>query len=623
MWVSRKDSWHSEIKPLEKFLAERIIQRCDYEEYISKKHRTTNGYVQLKELIKFCELSFKRNRTIKSLEVLIEESRSKSIKQNIVDDFIISNYFKDLKEYVQKIDLADLKISNTDAINLGGIKKLLHDLQKFEAQIEKYYFSSLKQEINLINFDEEEKIHRYTSQISILVDLLIPFLIFNGYSISSLNEVLRKWLGKPYRVTASRLLNFFNFQKKTFEFLIRINGKTSELDDFILILKDTVSDFEIKKASKIDNNFTRRYSIPKTVEFVSYKFDCFDPNAHIRDQYDQIIKLMVTHKERESLAMFNNHFENCFWSNTNNRKRYYHKASVIGDPISIQERRSTLRKSLVYLSNTSTKFEFNFNSNIPITNDEQVQKALYYYNLALKSKSIENSFSLLWTSLETILPYRIYGSDIECIKHVTAKTLAMGSLCRDVGAFVTRFKTLNKQNDSFLDSISFQSDIKSYSNQGVKEWYNWLTDENSCKLKSTTTSECSILLGFEHYSLSKPLIEDDLNFLKNRILSSKESIEFQLQRIYLHRNQIVHAGHLVNEYTNLWLHLEWYVGKLLYYSIFKLQIDSNGLALENIFREIEADFDYLMSYVERNPKKKIKDSKRVIDTLLEYNWQAY
>src|SRR5690606_41006464 len=106
-----------------------------------------------------------------------------------------------------------------------------------------------------------------------------------------------------------------------------------------------------------------------------------------------------------------------------------------------------------------------------------------------------------------------------------------------------------------------------------------------------------------------------LKFILDRINSSKESIEYQLQRIYLHRNQIVHSGDYINEYTNLWIHLEWYVGKLLYIIVKENEISNNFETIESLFLDIESQFDFIISYLEKNSSKSIKDSKRILESL--------
>ena len=100
MWVTRHSKWNYKSTKLEKFLVEKIIQRCDYDETISKKHRTINGFTQLIELIRLAELSKRRIRTLRSLSITIKESKSLFIKQNIVNDCIINKYFVDLKNFI-------------------------------------------------------------------------------------------------------------------------------------------------------------------------------------------------------------------------------------------------------------------------------------------------------------------------------------------------------------------------------------------------------------------------------------------------------------------------------------------------------------------------------------------
>lgn len=51
MWVSKTEKWSPKASHLEKFAVERIIQRSDCNESISNRHRSSNGYTQLKELI--------------------------------------------------------------------------------------------------------------------------------------------------------------------------------------------------------------------------------------------------------------------------------------------------------------------------------------------------------------------------------------------------------------------------------------------------------------------------------------------------------------------------------------------------------------------------------------------
>src|SRR5690242_10423653 len=145
MWVIRKDFWHKDITDIEKFLAERFIQRCDFGESISKKHRTINGYTQLKELVKLCELSSNRIRTNRTLASILIEAKSNIIKQNIYNDRIINLYFSDLRDYIITFDVKKIN-SGTSTKDISEINILLHQLKIFEVQLEKHYYNLLKRE---------------------------------------------------------------------------------------------------------------------------------------------------------------------------------------------------------------------------------------------------------------------------------------------------------------------------------------------------------------------------------------------------------------------------------------------------------------------------------------------
>ena len=72
----------------------------------------------------------------------------------------------------------------------------------------------------------------------------------------------------------------------------------------------------------------------------------------------------------------------------------------------------------------------------------------------------------------------------------------------------------------------------------------------------------------------------------------------------------------------MWLHLEWYVGKILYYSLLKSELSEKPQSIEYIFRELESDYDYITSYIEKNKNKNPKNSERIMISLLELHWQA-
>lgn len=170
----------------------------------------------------------------------------------------------------------------------------------------------------------------------------------------------------------------------------------------------------------------------------------------------------------------------------------------------------------------------------------------------------------------------------------------------------------------------FQSKADIVTSEGLLEWYHWLMNECSSEIFKVIKAK-SELLAYEYTALARNLSEGRTSYLFQRIEGSKNSIIYQLQRIYSHRNKIVHSGDMINEYSNLWAHLEWYVGKLLAYFETELvyKKENSSESLVDIFLPLDADYSYLITYLEKNEAKQISEMpKRIVDLLFKYPWQA-
>lgn len=623
MWVNKADNWSKDLTPLEKFMMERIIQRCDLNESISNKHKTSSGYTQVKELVSLCNLAITRSRTIRTVKVLIEESRHSLISQNICNDTIVDEYFSDLKAFILTYDSSKLTVDSNQP-NLVELNALIHRLKIFESQLDRGYFHCLRKEFHKIDYSEKERIERNAARIARLVDILIPFLVFQGYAVSSLSEVLKTWVERKYKTTARRLFYFFNMRYRTYEYLIAVEpGTAHEYRDIIPLIEEdqnveivTGIVKELKKGKKELKLFG------DDDEVILYVHSDLDPHIHFRTIYDRLLKRLIQKRERQSLTLFNNFLKRCYWR-VPKPKKEYHFVELANDPINVNSRGRTLRDTLI---NCSDDFEYSFEemTSVPIPKNDQISNALYYYNLALGSKSIENSLSLLWTSLESLLPFRSFFSDIECVQDFVSRALALGAVSRDIHGFGKRMAAVNDTNGNVFASIGCDTISKGFTKKGLIDWYRWIIDGNEQEKKFDLIKNQSQLMAFEYYRVGKPLVQGKLSHLYTRIKASHDSMQYQLQRIYLHRNQIIHSANLVNEYTNLWMHLEWYTGKLLAYSIIHFELIKSEKTLSDIFIEIHSDYEYVMSYFDKNKNVAIADiSERIKRILLTYSWQGF
>jgi hypothetical protein len=90
------------------------------------------------------------------------------------------------------------------------------------------------------------------------------------------------------------------------------------------------------------------------------------------------------------LTPLNDFFDRVYWRLKGEYK--FQISNFILDPINVSKRKSTLLETLNRISDCYG-LNHSENSNLPYI--PQISDSLYYYNLALGSKSIENSLSLL------------------------------------------------------------------------------------------------------------------------------------------------------------------------------------------------------------------------------------
>lgn len=624
MWVAKKEIWASNQSELEKFMIERIIQRCDYNEILSEKHRTTSGFTLVNELIHLCEATEKKYKSLHTLLILIEESKDKYLSQNIKNDSIITKYFSDLQNYIIK-DFKPEVLGNIDKINLQELKKIKHNLKIFKHQLEQNYFDSLKKEILKIDFKVlNSGFQTEASKLSELLDLYITYLIHKGYSVSSFYEVIMRWLQAGYRITPRSLFQNFNFNNRQMVFVHRFPGKKSPFfEDFIEILESGILKLKINHGQVVDLNIPEITNLNfSSIDYVvTYKTATLDPHSFVRTLYDEVIKQVILRKNRNTLVHFNYFFKNTYWRLCSKTAPKIQVIKLNDDPINLSGRKKTLFNTL---DKFSIENGINFNKKkLPYIENKQLSNAIFFYNMALGSKSIENSFSLLWTALEAILPYRTESSDIGSIQNFVSSSLSIGALNRDLQSFSNRKLNVSRSYhlDSSLTPDSFV--INQESNLTLFQRLQTTTETKGAET-CAELSNYSNLLAFQYAKIGKPLSIGKIGVIKERIEVSNLSIKYQLQRIYRHRNQIVHSAEMISEYSNLWSHLEWYVGKLLFYGFMELELLKTSKDIEDCFRKLESEYKYLVSYLTKNKELKISDlSIRIIEELFKHNWLSY
>jgi hypothetical protein len=219
-------------------------------------------------------------------------------------------------------------------------------------------------------------------------------------------------------------------------------------------------------------------------------------------------------------------------------------------------------------------------------------------------------------------------NDIMNVQHFVSKSLGVGVIGREVASFALRYYNSNWVNSYTLNALGIATNYINYKT-GIKIYLEWLTlnyDEHPDPyniLKSNSNLLCrDFCLLNDRYNGKK---STTVQYWIDKIKSSELAITYQLDRIYLHRNQVVHSGKFINEYSNLWSHLEWYVGKLLSYcvlSYFDLE-EKSKFDKKEIFYNLEAYTENLKNQLKNNSDKKISDISFLYDDILKQSWQFF
>lgn len=215
MWVSQSNLWNSAHTDLSKYFIEKLKQRVDHEETISNRHRTSNGFTLIGEIIDVASLAQKRIKSINRLVSLLSEATSKLLPSNICNDYILKKYHSDIIEYYMKLQPNRLKDSGREISDV-----LIQSKINF-TRLKQQYYLDIKCEIEQIDF-KSTFFERNALLIDQLIDCFIPYLLHQGYSNTSISDIAYRAIKKPEGFNSIiQLVNNFNGTKRNFRFLIK------------------------------------------------------------------------------------------------------------------------------------------------------------------------------------------------------------------------------------------------------------------------------------------------------------------------------------------------------------------------------------------------------------------
>lgn len=575
MKIFSKHQWHDSHTDLSKYFLRRFAQLVDTDEVISNRHPTTNGLILFEELYDIVTLCLRRWKNRFRLRALLMECADRSVKTSIVNDPILTKYFRPGVEDAKDWSKKELSPELAAEVQRNSLKHVMAVRPEYVDRI-RSEFDSIDLSSN--NFDT------FSRKIDNLLIALIPQLLYEGHSVGFL-QLAPSNLGRSrLEGLIERLFGYFSLtEDRTYNCFVTEDVR---LDPQLLDLLQ--ADRKTLTAEVLWEN-------QELLDGYAFVASGKDPFSAVRNTTIQAFrKLSLRKPDTDSNTL------TPFWTTSyyEGRGDKYAKYNFIenSDPIISPLRANTLKNTLDKLENELDA--------VPADILEKLEEPLYFYNLARAVPSVENSYILLWTALEALMGLRTDQPDIEIVQTNVAQSVALGSVGRRVNSTVQRLRTLGRANDwPYLGPGASE-----YDRTGLCDWIVWLTDRST---QDTQDDPFCILKEDPLLCKQYRYINENwknLSVLHDIIVASERNLRYQLDRVYLTRNTIIHSGHFGHTGTYLWIHLEWYVGKLLAEAISTLDGMFGQLSADPrdmVFGGLQGQYRSTVDYLSRHSNESI------------------
>lgn len=586
--IAESDKWHESHTDLSKYLVTRLYQLVDVYEVISYRYPITNAMILLEELYETATLCLERPKTLERLKSLLDECIDDDIQTSIVNDLLIDKYFRqiknDFKGLKEKHKEKEIDLSKETNVKIIQLKSLIA-----LSTLQEKYISLLRSELNKIdfpcsNFDKE------SNKIDKLLRILVSHALHSGHSIVQLKISFKRLIEDNIDYLIDQLFKIFSFDnERRYQCFINFEELDKKLQEQL-------------KANHITEDSSKfRSNVSCSLNGYIFQASGKDPFSALRNTVTTAFRQLSIKFPGIDSSILKGVWDNSYSFNEGIQK--YSKLNLIqdGDPIIPMARVNTLKESL----DPYKKLEL-FNEKIL----ERFEDSLYLYHLALGVPTIENSYILLWTALESLMGLRTNEADIITIKKNVTKALALGAVGRRVNATVQRMRTTSNAN---LWTKAYypknDSNAKESDSNGLCHWIEWIADQN---IKGTNDDPYNDmkrepLLGKQYCTINQTWV--NLKQLHDIIIKSQKNLDYQLDRLYQTRNRIVHSGRFGRTGMYLWIHLEWYVAKLLAVAILITDNLPNQLDAEPrdiVFGCLRGQYESSINYLDRHKEKKIE-----------------
>ncbi|PKJ52330.1 hypothetical protein [Bacillus sp. SN10] len=588
MYIVGDKGWEPSHTDTSKYFIHKFAQLVDAEEVITNRHYSTNGLILFEEIYQTATMSLKRWKSHHRLKNLLEECQNDKIPSSIVNDIIIEKHFRPaIKELEQWV------IEGKKDFNYQLAGKIQSGSLIYTATIKEKYYELIKEELKKLDFTSK-RFEPICKQVDLLLGLLVPQLVYDGYSLAFL-QVAPKRLKKTH---VSKIIDFLfsffsNKEDREYTCFIPNTGGSIASDLSDLLNADLV---DLPEGSFYGNE------IPNIKEGLKFTVKGKDPYSSLTSAVTNVFRTISLNIQDVDTNLVN--WDSPYYLNGSKNKYVLFDFKKSNDPLvpNPNFRANTLQRSL-------TKHD-SFLDAVEIDVLKKIEEPLYFYNLARTVPSIENSYILLWTSLEALMGLRSEKSDIEIVQSNVARAIAMGAVGRRVNSFVDRLRLTVAKNRWKKGDYPH---LGTETSNNICYWIEWLADSQYAQTSrdpyNYLKSDPLLCRNYCKINESWNKLGDLLSIIKD----SNKSVEYQLERLYLTRNLIIHSAQFGKSGSYLWLHLEWYVGKLLSQTI---QFLRYGYDIEKsdprdlVFGNFQGQYQSTIDYLERH-----KDAPITLDRL--------
>lgn len=535
-----------------KFFIQKWQDLFSDETFVSWQVRTSNLQTILDELLEAIEVakqtrSFKRN-----VEILIREA-----KRHGENDLIIKEHFPHTTGYIHALKKEYKSNSKEEQKkDFDKIKRLTLILQ---ASLKNYRNILLKELKNIIENPPEKK---YQKKLDNLTMALAIVLKAEGYSTLSLQDSLQILLQNDISVFPDRVEKLFHqfsgtIQKYSVKFLIswpKFND--FDLTSFGINIADRSS---TDLLSEVDNSFYEKDTKAKVATVDVNSLDFYSARKEAEEKLENFFSFVALYlpnrqpkvRVPEALVIAEDGYRK-ITEQDNSRLRYIRDSKK--PELNIPQ--------LAELCVT-----------IKTQDSDQITASLQYHKLSMLARSDESRLVNLWIALESLFQQG-KGAIIGRICDYLPSSLALDYPLNISKNLPINIRALwRKSNPSGL-----LAHLK-FSNRHMLNPYDMLSiflDSEDGVVRSAFNNFSSDhpLLLYRVYRLGKEMFKKPKH-LKKRLEEHRETIEWQICRIYRGRNFVMHQGICPNRVRQLIQHLHIYYILVIHSLIQDLRFNNN------------------------------------------------